>query len=84
MKYPFSQLIREISLNLQGLRASLYSHTASEHNAVQAENFRTQGGAGLFDFIGAPQKRAFVKHAVVVAPRNINQTDLLQLRKEGI
>ena len=82
-KYPFSQLIREIFVNIPGVRARAYKHTPSEHNAGDFKNFLTFGGATLANFFVNPPQGSN-KYAFVVAPRNQAQNHFLQLRKEGI
>ena len=83
MKYPFSQLIREILPNLQEASAPVYNHTPSAIDVAKSENFRTQGGVTLADFFVNPPRRV-LEHAFVLAPRNQTQSRFLQLRKEGI
>jgi hypothetical protein len=83
MKYYFSQLISEISLKLQGLRAQEYVNTPSERNVAGLRNFHTAGGVILANFFVAPPQRT-LRHAVVVAPRNSLQNSRLQLQKNSI
>ncbi len=81
-KYPFSQLIREILLQVQGLLPKPYKYTARKLNAVIEQNFLTEGGATLADFVVTPSRSRV--YSFEGKSRNQLQGRRLQLRKEGI
>ncbi len=82
-KFPFSQLIREIFIQAQGLFTPRHEHAASKFNAELDQNFLTlPGGPTIADFfVASPWS---VIHTFVVASRNLGYSRGLQLRKEGI
>ena len=80
--YPFSQLIREIFIQVQGWLAKPYIHMASRLNAEIDKNFLTRmGGATIDNFFVAPLQRRV--YAFILASRNLGYSRSLQLGKEG-